>query len=67
MGRNMGEFGEPHLGAEYTPEEVEFMMFMDDMKHRTGIRFPKWTDILAWARQLGYEKVKCPTNSPLRS
>jgi hypothetical protein len=42
---------------EYTEAEMEFMMAMNDYKHRSGRMFPTWSEVLEVLRGLGYEKV----------
>ncbi len=42
---------------EYTKAEMEFMMAMNEYKHRSGRMFPTWSEVLEVLRGLGYEKV----------
>jgi hypothetical protein len=42
---------------EYTEAEMEFMMAMNDYKHRSGRMFPTWSEVLEVLRGLGYEKA----------
>ncbi len=41
---------------DYTEAEMEFMMAMNDYKHRSGRMFPTWSEVLEVLRGLGYEK-----------
>jgi hypothetical protein len=43
---------------EYTEAEKEFMMAMNEYKHRSGRMFPTWSEVLEVLRALGYEKVE---------
>jgi hypothetical protein len=36
---------------------MEFMMAMNNYKHRSGRMFPTWREVLEVVRSLGYEKV----------
>ena len=60
---------------EYTEAEMEFMMAMNDYKHRSGRMFPTWSEVLEVLRGLGYEKAAAqnverdivnPCSSPAR-
>lgn len=42
---------------EYTKAETEFMLAMNDYKHRSGRMFPTWSEVLEVLRDLGYEKI----------
>lgn len=42
---------------EYTPEEVEFAMAIEEYRTRTGRKFPTSREILLVAKKLGYHKV----------
>jgi hypothetical protein len=50
-------------GADYTPDEIEFMMAMDRYKRRHGRPFPTWREVLAVLRGLGYRKPDPPGGS----
>lgn len=52
-------------GAEYTPDEIEFMLAVDAYKRRRQRPYPTWTEILEVARSLGYRKVAEPGPLPL--
>lgn len=41
----------------YTSDEAEFMMAMDDYKRRTGSRFPTLSETLRVVKSLGYSKL----------
>ncbi len=43
-------------GSEYTEDEVEIIKAMESYIRRTGHKFPKFTEVLAVARALGYRK-----------
>jgi hypothetical protein len=43
---------------EYSDAEMEFMMAMNDYKHRSGRMFPTWSEVLEVLRALGYEKIE---------
>jgi hypothetical protein len=43
---------------EYSEAEMEFMMAMNDYKHRSGRMFPTWSEVLEVLRALGYEKIE---------
>lgn len=43
-------------GADYTPDELEFLTAVDAYKRQTGRAFPAWTEILALFVSLGYKK-----------
>lgn len=42
---------------EFTSDEIDFILAMDQFKARTGKKFPTWTDALYVARTLGYSKM----------
>jgi hypothetical protein len=46
-----------HVGAEYTPEEAEFLAALDRYKRRHRRPHPRWTEVLAVLRSLGWRKV----------
>ncbi len=50
-------FWEIHHGADYTREEIDFMMAMSEYIRRTGRKFPDPCEVLAVAHALGYRKV----------
>jgi hypothetical protein len=41
---------------EYSQAEVEFMLAMNEYKHKSGRMFPTWSEVLEVLRSLGYEK-----------
>ena len=41
---------------EYSAAEMEFMMAMNEYKHRSGRMFPTWSEVLEVLRSLGYQK-----------
>ncbi len=51
---------EINMGAEYTPEEIEFLQAMDAYMRAKGKRFPSFTEVLNVAKSLGYRKVDSP-------
>ena len=44
-------------GADFTPDEWEFIRAVRAYQLRTERRYPTWREILAVARSLGYRKV----------
>ncbi|GAB6165451.1 hypothetical protein JCM19992_14510 [Thermostilla marina] len=42
---------------DYTPEEIEFMVALDEYKRTSGRMFPTCSEILEVLRNLGYRKV----------
>ncbi|MCS7239575.1 MAG: hypothetical protein NZ899_15110 [Thermoguttaceae bacterium] len=52
---------------DYTPEEIEFMIALDNYKRASGRMFPTCSEILEVLRNLGYRKCTCgsgPAGSP---
>lgn len=47
---------ENYPGSDYTPEEIEFLVAIDQYKRRTGRRFPTWMEVLNVLRGLGWRK-----------
>lgn len=47
-----------NVGADYTPDEVEFLMAVDRYKLESGHKFPCLRELLAVARSLGYRKAE---------
>ena len=47
-----------HLGAEYTPEELEFLRAVDHYKRSKRRPFPTWIEVLDILRSLGWQKVE---------
>ena len=43
-------------GDPYTEEEREFMMGMEALKRRLGVRWLTWSEILAEVKRLGYRR-----------
>ncbi len=41
---------------DYSPAELEFMLAMNQYKHKSGRLFPTWSEVLEVVRELGYEK-----------
>ncbi len=46
------------IGADYTDDETEFILAMEEFMTRNRRRFPTFTEVLAVAKSLGYRKVK---------
>ncbi len=44
---------------DYTPEEIEFMIALDQYKRASGRMFPTCSEILEVLRNLGYRKCSC--------
>lgn len=44
---------------DYTPEEIEFMIALDNYKRASGRMFPTCSEILEVLRNLGYRKCTC--------
>lgn len=44
---------------DYTPEEIEFMVALDNYKRASGRMFPTCSEILEVLRSLGYRKCTC--------
>lgn len=42
---------------DYSEAELEFMLAMNEYKHRSGRMFPTWSEVLEVLRNLGYEKA----------
>lgn len=57
-------FCRTQVGADYTPEQVEFFMAIDAWKRRTGRVAPTWPEVLAIAQDLGWRKVAEPGPLP---
>lgn len=55
---------EVHRGADYTAEEVEFMMAMDRYKRTRGRPYPTWPEVLTVLHSLGYRKVAAAAPPP---
>lgn len=45
---------------DYTPEEIEFMIALDEYKRSSGRMFPTCSEILEVLKKLGYEKRLAP-------
>ncbi|MGQ9563611.1 MAG: hypothetical protein ACUVQG_10640 [Thermogutta sp.] len=45
---------------DYTPEEIEFMIALDEYKRSSGRMFPTCSEILEVLKKLGYEKRVLP-------
>lgn len=56
--------GENFPGADFTPDEWEFIRAVRAYQARTKRRYPTWREILAVARELGYRKVPPPEEPP---
>jgi hypothetical protein len=41
---------------DYSQAELEFMLAMNEYKHKSGRMFPTWSEVLEVLRNLGYEK-----------
>jgi hypothetical protein len=48
---------ENNIGADYTPDEIEFIMAMDRWKIDNLCQFPEWHEVLAVAHSLGWRKT----------
>lgn len=46
----------PHVGADYTPDELEFLLAMDSYCSSRNRRFPTYREVLAVLLALGYRK-----------
>ncbi len=46
---------------DYSQAELEFMLAMNDYKHKSGRMFPTWSEVLEVLRGLGYEKTTTAT------
>ena len=44
-------------GADYTADEIEFLMAMDRCKRERQRPFPTWPEVLAVVKSLGYRRV----------
>src|SRR5208283_3501199 len=42
---------------DYSQAELEFMLAMNEYKHKSGRMFPTWSEVLEVLRSLGYEKI----------
>jgi len=42
---------------DYSQAELEFMLAMNEYKHKSGRMFPTWSEVLEVLRNLGYEKI----------
>jgi hypothetical protein len=42
---------------DYSQAELEFMLAMNEYKHKSGRMFPTWSEVLEVLRDLGYEKI----------
>ena len=45
---------------DYSQAELEFMLAMNEYKHKSGRMFPTWSEVLEVLRNLGYEKIETP-------
>jgi|SRR5581483_6815730 len=57
-------FCEVHPGADYTPDETEFMLTMHEYKKKNQRPFPTWREVLHVLYWLGYRKVAQPGPPP---
>jgi hypothetical protein len=48
-------------GSDYSPEEAEFLAAIDRYKRANRRPHPRWTEVLAVLRSLGWRKVGPPT------
>lgn len=46
-----------HVGADYSDDELEFMLAMDAYKREHRRPFPSWSEVLGVLLSLGYRKV----------
>ncbi|MFL5342635.1 MAG: hypothetical protein ACJ8F7_21080 [Gemmataceae bacterium] len=58
---------ETYPGAEYSADEVEFMMAMERYKRRASRPFPTWHEVLRVVKALGYRKIEVQKSEPPRS
>lgn len=49
---------EVFVGADYLPEELEFLMAIDRYKREMQRPFPTWKEVLDVAKSLGWRKVE---------
>lgn len=56
--RRKSHMGE--AGAEFTPDQIEFMRAMDDYKRIQRRPFPAWSEVLDVLVRLGYAKCEEP-------
>ncbi len=42
---------------DYSQAELEFMLAMNEYKHKSGRMFPTWSEVLEVLRDLGYTKL----------
>ncbi|MEO8496955.1 MAG: hypothetical protein ABI614_17940, partial [Planctomycetota bacterium] len=49
---------------DYTDQEIEFMQAMDAYKRSSGRMFPTCSEILEVLRDLGYQQVGRPSETP---
>jgi hypothetical protein len=56
--RSLTRFNATHLGADYAPDEVEFMTAMDEYKRLNRRPFPTWREVLYVLKRLGYKKTQ---------
>ena len=42
---------------DYSQAELEFMLAMNEYKHKSGRMFPTWSEVLEVLCHLGYEKI----------
>ncbi len=47
----------PNIGADYTPEEVEFLKAIDREKRRLGKVFLEYTEIYHLLARMGFRRI----------
>jgi hypothetical protein len=55
--RRPGSIHEVHLGANYSPDEEEFMLAMERYRREQHRPHPTCCEVLAVIKELGYRKV----------
>ncbi len=48
--------GETDAGADYTPDEIEFMLAMERYRRQTKHEYPTYAEALRVAKSLGWRK-----------
>jgi hypothetical protein len=41
---------------DYSPAELQFMLAMNQYKHKSGRMFPTWSEVLGVLSELGYQQ-----------
>jgi hypothetical protein len=53
-----------HPGEDYSPDEIDFMLWMERYKRTRGRKFPAWSEVLAVLRSRGWRRVAKPGPLP---